>query len=168
MGGTGFEQANRLVDDVLPVDAQHREPVVGTERREVLVARPLNQLGDSEVELEVRLLLLHGAAQLRRQEPCATPWWRRHVTSHDRRDGENVPAFLHPLPPLGASTIVMLRPSKLSPPSRWPTSCRSAVSRASSSRPSSGRSRSRPRRRTTSFTFERARRNSTAWFSFQP
>src|SRR5262245_34197629 len=78
------------------------------------------------------------------------------------RDRAGVLARRHRDLPFGLKRTVMLRPSKLSPPSRCPNSATSAARRVSSCRPSCGCSRSRPRKLTISLTFEFARRQAIA------
>src|SRR6478672_1578420 len=68
----------------------------------------------------------------------------------------------------GPTTIVMLRPSRVGIVSTTPRSLMSAAKRSRRPRPRSGCSRSRPRKRTTSFTLDPCSRNSTSRAFFQP
>src|SRR5919204_646648 len=164
----GARAPARVLDDVAPPDLERCEAVVRVERSEMLVAAGLDERDDAEPGGELLAVVLVETvghpAKLRSQEPPCYDRRRRGEPRLERRAHgvEMLTLAHHSRTARGARIIVMLRPSKVAAPSATPSSCTSSARRCSSARPRSGCSRSRPRKRTTSFTLERCRRNVAA------
>ena len=150
----------------MPGHAERSEAVVGVEVGEVCVARGVDEVEYSELACELLVRLLRRTAEVR-----AAQLPRPGRFGFDRRDDEvsqreRLTLPRHAVPPFGARITVIVRPSKLSRPcdarrrGHLPRGVRGA------SGPASGCSRSRPRKKTTTFTESRLRRNSSAWSRF--